>query len=60
MDKKLDERIPEVIEGAKQLLDPDFNLFSAIETYKTSALRKNVNLERLYTLKVLEQRKLFW
>lgn len=33
MDKKLDERIPEVIEGAKQLLDPDFNLFSAIETY---------------------------
>lgn len=57
MGKKLDERIPEVIEGAKQLLNPDFNFFTAIETYKTSAIRKSVNLDRLYTLKILERYK---
>ena len=56
MGKELDERIPEVIEGAKKLLDPDFDLPTAINTYKTSAVEKNVCLDRLYTLKILERR----
>ena len=60
MGKQLNERIPEVLERAKQLLNPDFNLSNAIETYKTSAISKNVNLDRLYTLKILEDHKLLW
>ncbi|VEP18303.1 conserved hypothetical protein [Hyella patelloides LEGE 07179] len=60
MDKELDLRIPEVIEGAKHLLNPDFDLSAAIETYRTSAVKKNVNLDRLYTLKILEERKMLW
>lgn len=58
MSKELDRRIPEVIEGAKQLLNPDFDLSTAINTYKTSAIEKNVCLDRLYTLKILERRQL--
>ena len=58
MSKELDRRIPEVIEGARRLLNPDFNLPTAINTYKTLAIEKNVCLDRLYTLKILERRQL--
>ena len=57
MGKELNERIPEVIEGAKLLLNPDFDLSDAIDTYKTSAVKKNVCFDRLYTLKILEHRQ---
>ena len=57
MGKELNERIPEVVEGAKLLLNSDFDLSTAIDAYKTAAIKKDVCLDRLYTLTILERRQ---
>ncbi len=54
MDTALDRSIPEVIAGARALLDPAFDLVAATRLYRSQARRKGINLHRLYTLGMLK------
>lgn len=53
MDGDLDNRIQEVLDGARLLLDPAFDLVAAARGYEALAHEKGVKLERLYTLDML-------
>jgi ADP-heptose:LPS heptosyltransferase len=54
MDSDLDRHIPEVVEGARLLLDPGFDLAAAARMYETQARQKGICLDRLYTLGMLK------
>ena len=48
MDSDLDERIEEVVAGARLLMAPDFDLVAATRTYETLAHQKGIKIDRLY------------
>lgn len=49
-----DERIEQLVAGARLLMSPDFDLAAAIQQYQAQAEQQGVNRERLYTLDMLK------
>jgi ADP-heptose:LPS heptosyltransferase len=49
-----DERIEQLVAGARLLMTPGFDLAAAIQAYQVQAELKGVNRERLYTLDMLK------
>ena len=46
--EKLDLKIPEIVEGAQLLLDPEFTYDVAVERYRENIAKANVRHDQMY------------